>query len=122
MVPAEVAVNGWRNWDCLNPSCKAVKPVCEVVGRVVHCKREPFDVYIGRATDELAGLWGNPFKIGRDGDRAEVIEKYRRWIVQQPELMTRLPELRGKVLGCYCAPLACHGDVLLELANREVTA
>lgn len=84
------------------------------VGRVVHCKRSAFDVYIGRP-----GPWGNPFEIGRDGTRAEVIRKYRAWIVNQAELMARLPELRGKVLGCYCAPLACHGDVLLELLGAD---
>ncbi len=88
------------------------------VGRVVHCKREPFDVRIDRKSK-----WGNPFVIGPDGDRAEVIAKYRRWIVGRPELMAALPELRGKVLGCWCAPLACHGDVLIELlAEPKVKA
>jgi ribosomal protein S27AE len=82
---------------------------------VVHLKREPFDVRIDRASK-----WGNPFvmdKPGRpaDGDRAEVIRKYRDWVVGRPELMTALPELRGKVLGCWCSPLPCHGDVLADL-------
>jgi hypothetical protein len=36
----------------------------------------------------------------------------------QPDLMARLPELKGKVLGCWCAPEACHGDILSEFANR----
>lgn len=81
----------------------------------MHCKRAPYDVYIGRPTK-----WGNPFKIGRDGTREQVIEKYRAWLLQQPELMAALPELRGKVLGCWCHPQACHGDVLAELANRDV--
>ena len=86
------------------------QPTTPEPGRVVHCKRSAFDVYIGRP-----GPWGNPFEIGRDGTRAEVIEKYRAWIVNQGALLARLPELRGKVLGCFCAPAACHGDVLLEL-------
>jgi hypothetical protein len=48
-----------------------------------------------------------------------VIEKYRVWIQTQPQLMAALGELRGKVLGCWCKPLAaCHGDVLAELADR----
>ena len=51
--------------------------------------------------------WGNPFKLGRDGSRGEVIEKYRAWIVQQPALMAALPELRGKDLACHCAPERC---------------
>ena len=71
-------------------------------------------VYIGRPSK-----WGNPFVIGRDGSRAEVIAKYRTWIVAQPALMNTLDELRGRDLVCWCAPLACHGDVLIELANRR---
>lgn len=84
-------------------------------GRVVHCKRERYDVYIGRPSK-----WGNPFEIGRDGrNREQVIAKYREWIQTQPDLMAALPELRGKVLGCWCAPRSCHGDVLVELAGTE---
>jgi hypothetical protein len=64
-------------------------------------------------------MWGNPFKVGRDGTREEVIEKFRHWIQEQPFLMSQLHILKGKRLGCYCAPLPCHGDVLVELA--EVT-
>lgn len=82
------------------------------MNRVVHVKRDPYDVYIGRP-----GKWGNPFQIGRDGTREEVIRKYREWIMTQPELLAALPELRGKVLGCWCKPAACHGDVLKELAE-----
>ena len=67
----------------------------------------------------LAGSkWANPFKIGLNGTRDEVIEKYRAWLLEQPELMAALPELRGKDLACWCAPKYCHGDVLLALANR----
>ena len=62
---------------------------------VVHCKREPYDVYIGRGSK-----WGNPFRIGEDGDRQEVIDKYEQWIKTQLQLMAALPELHGKVLGC----------------------
>ncbi len=82
--------------------------------KVVNCYRESFDVYIGRP-----GKWGNPFKIGPNGTREEVIAKYRAWVVQQPELMGSLYKLEGKVLGCYCKPLACHGDVLVELINKQ---
>ena len=62
---------------------------------------------------------GNPFIIGRDGTRAEVIAKYRDWLVRNERLMADLHELRGKDLVCWCAPSACHGDVLLELANAH---
>jgi hypothetical protein len=81
-------------------------------GNIVHCKCEQFDVYIGRPSK-----WGNPFVIGRDGTREEVITKYERWLKQQPELMQSLSELRGKILGCWCSPQACHGDVLVRLAS-----
>jgi len=80
--------------------------------RVVHCKRSKFDVYIGRPS-----IWGNPFVIGKDGDRDEVIRKYREFVLSCPELVCRLPDLKGKVLGCWCHPKPCHGDVLAELAD-----
>jgi hypothetical protein len=59
----------------------------------------------------------NPFVIGRDGSRDEVIMKYRAWIVRQPALMAALQELHGKDLVCWCAPERCHAEVLIELAN-----
>ena len=64
-----------------------------------------------------ASKWANPYEIGRDGTRDEVIVEYRAYLLQQPALMAALPELRGKDLACWCAPLPCHGDVLLDLAN-----
>lgn len=71
-------------------------------------------VYIGRG-----GPFGNPFVIGRDGNRAEVIAKYRQMIERDPALKDRvIRELNGKDLVCWCAPQACHGDVLLEIANK----
>lgn len=78
---------------------------------VVHCKRMEHDVYIGRPSK-----WGNPFSIGKDGTREEVIHKFREWIKTQPALLAALPELKDKILGCWCAPKTCHGDVLVELA------
>lgn len=88
---------------------------------VVHCMREPFDIYIGRRTRQhAASKWGNPFHIGKDGTRDEVIAKYRAWIQTRPDLMAALPELRDKVLGCWCSPQACHGHVLAELALAAI--
>lgn len=81
---------------------------------VVHCKRAAHDVYIGRPSK-----WGNPFVIGRDGTRDDVIARYEAWLLEQPELLAALPELAGKTLGCWCAPRACHGDVLARLANAQ---
>lgn len=82
---------------------------------VVHCKKEHYDIYIGRPSK-----WGNPFLIGKDGTREEVIAKYREWIIKQPILMANLNELQGKTLGCWCKPSACHGDVLIELLEDRV--
>ena len=82
------------------------------VPKVVHCKKDQYDTYVGRPS-----VWGNPFKEGLDGTREEVIEKYRSYILGNERLMGMLPQLRDKVLGCWCAPKACHADVLLELAN-----
>lgn len=81
---------------------------------VVHCKKAKYDVYIGRPSK-----WGNPFEIGKDGTRAEVIRKYRKWLRKQPGLMKAIRQLKGKVLGCWCHPKPCHGDVLAELANKS---
>jgi hypothetical protein len=80
--------------------------------RVVNLRSEKYDVYIGRG-----GKWGNPFIIGKDGSRDEVIGKYVEWVVKQQALLAALPELEGKVLGCYCKPAACHGDVLVSLVE-----
>jgi len=71
-------------------------------------------VYIGRGSK-----WGNPFIIGKDGDRAEVIVKYRAWILDIEYLLEALPELHKRPLLCYCAPLPCHGNVLLELLQER---
>ena len=69
----------------------------------------------------MPGPWGNPFLLGRDGDREEVLDRYRRWLLARPQLIDRARrELRGKTLGCFCKPLLCHGDVLAEIADSDV--
>ena len=90
---------------------------------VVNLRRGSYDIYIGRSHPGM-GLtesdWCNPFKIGVDGTREEVIEKFERYLTQErPDLMARLPELRGKVLACWCKPSDCHGDVLARLADSR---
>lgn len=80
---------------------------------VVNVKDSEYDVYIGRPS-----VWGNPFVVGRDGSRRTVIDLYRQWLLERPGLVERARrELVGKRLGCFCAPLPCHGDVLMEIAN-----
>jgi hypothetical protein len=86
-----------------------------MTSRVVHLRKEPFDVRIDRQT-----VWGNPFVIGKDGNRERVIAKYRQWILHpdQAHMVEYAKKvLRGKTLGCWCSPKPCHGDVLLEIAN-----
>ena len=90
--------------------------------QVVHCKTADYDIYIGRPSK-----WGNPFshKDGtsaefRVASRIEAIQKYEDWIITQPHLMADLLELRGKVLGCWCSPKPCHGNVLTKLIERYV--
>lgn len=80
---------------------------------VVHVKDNNYDVYIGRGSK-----WGNPFVLGKDGNRFQVINKYREWIKTQQHLLNDLHELKGKKLGCHCKPMACHGDVLVSLIEE----
>lgn len=96
--------------------------------RVYHVNRDQYDVYIGRPMryrpDLKAIGWGNPFTTGRDGD---AIGKYSAWVQGQPQLVARLGELKGKRLGCWCAPKGglpgsffgqtCHGEILAALAD-----
>jgi len=82
------------------------------ITRVVNCQYDDFDVYIGRPTK-----WGNPFIIGKDGNRKEVINKYRDWIMKNDKLLIDVKELKGKTLGCWCSPKECHGEILAKLAD-----
>jgi len=84
-----------------------------MVCKIVNLRFEKYDVCIGRGSK-----WGNKFVIGRDGNREEVITEYREWILKNDYLLSCLGELKDKVLGCYCKPLSCHGDVLAELVDE----
>jgi len=71
-------------------------------------------VYVGRPSK-----WGNPYVIGRHGDRHEVISRYEKMLGRKPELVEAAKkELKGKDLACWCAPQACHADLLLKIANE----
>lgn len=83
-----------------------------LITRVVNIQKESYDVYIGRPSE-----WGNPFIIGVNGDRDQVIEMYKEHILNSPELLEKLYTLKGMRLGCWCKPLACHGDVLVALVE-----
>ena len=81
-------------------------------------------IYIGRFHRRWGrSIWGNPYKLGEDGTREEVLEQYRGYLKQNYKLMDALPALKkqvqaGKVLGCWCKPEDCHGDVLLEVIEK----
>ena len=78
-------------------------------------------VYIGRANRWYRlpkSKWANPFAVRLEADRETAIASYERWLRSQPQLMAALPELHGHDLVCWCAPLPCHGDVVLRLASE----
>lgn len=104
---------------------------------VHNLSREPMrrgDAYVGRnppprwarlippGSDGADGYFGNPYVIGADGDREQVIAKFeehvREGIETDPEFRDRVRALEGKRLFCWCAPAACHGDVLERIAGE----
>lgn len=93
--------------------------------KVVHIRRDHYEVYIGRGS-----IWGNPFRIGPDGSRAEVLGKYKEYLIrgERRHLLQRIDELEGKTLGCFCAPRGgltarhetrCHGQLLLQILDHR---
>jgi hypothetical protein len=87
---------------------------------VVYAKANGLFVYIGRACRGYKkSIWANDNDMKQDESlRDFVCEKYEKDLNDAPELLAKLPELKGKVLGCWCAPLRCHGDVLLAHLNN----
>lgn len=98
---------------------------------IVHCRRAPFDVYIGRPAAGKDWGYGNPFEIDIHGTREEVIAKFDCWLgtgeshgvanatgPRRQWILAHLAELKEKTLGCWCSPLACHGHVLERRANE----
>lgn len=81
---------------------------------VVNLRYEKCDIRVDRST-----ALGNPFVIGRDGERLDVIRKHRDWIWWQPSLLLLLRPLHGKGvrLGCWCRPLRCHGETLARIID-----
>ena len=85
--------------------------------RVYNTGRECYPdgaVYVGRPSP-----WGNPFILTAESQRAAVLAKYEAWLLAQPDLVARVKrQLRGKHLVCWCAPKACHADILMRIANE----
>ena len=81
----------------------------------IHHGKRPH-VYIGRGS-----AFGNPYVIGKDGSRAEVIEKYKKWFykrIKNQRFLKQVLALKGETLGCYCFPAPCHGDIIIEFLNN----
>ncbi len=89
------------------------------------------NVYIGRGGvvfidgsryPTKSSIWANPYKVDKDGDRDKVIRKYKKYIKEEIASgnikVEALLALKHKTLGCWCAPEACHGDVLLKLIKK----
>ena len=79
--------------------------------KVVNIHKSTYTVFIGRPS-----RFGNPFRIGRDGTRAQVIKLYENWVRRHPDTLRRIRRLKvADILGCYCAPELCHGDVIRKI-------
>lgn len=99
--------------------------------KIVHCKRGKYDFYIGRPAKNQEWGFGNPFVIGRDGPREEVIFKYSSWLKdgktygnfdatkeRREWILGNIHRLKEKTLGCWCdfPREDCHGRILIELS------
>lgn len=88
---------------------------------VVNIRKSEYDVYIGRSGKGMQSIWGNPFSVKEYG-LGVCIEMYRNYILErldnEPELLLELKKLKGKRLGCFCKPNACHGDVLVSIIEE----
>jgi len=87
---------------------------------VINFYKERCDTNVGRASK-----WGNPFSHNPNSQakfivssRDEAIALHKFWILGQPDLLAELGELKGKILGCYCLPKACHATWLAHLADN----
>jgi hypothetical protein len=91
--------------------------------RVVNLRLEPYDVYIGRPGHGRDGYFGNPFRLRPGLERDVVLATYRAWFLRRveldPKFRRRVLALRGKTLGCFCKPAACHGDVIAEWVDTQ---
>ncbi len=97
------------------------------MGKVVNLKmvkgvRPNYDIYIAGTLDHpktefIRSKWANPYSVKRYG-RDKALELYEEHIRKTPELYNNLFELKDNILGCWCKPEPCHGDILIELINE----
>lgn len=83
---------------------------------VVDKKVNSYDINIMRPSK-----WGNPYPLQQFESREECLLAFKWYLLRSPDLLASLHELTGKVLGCCCAPRACHGDILARMANNPMT-
>ncbi len=96
---------------------------------VVNIRKDPYDIYIGRAGKGRDGYYGNPHIVGycplcrKTHKRGEAIEFFKEYfdkrIESDVEFKERVLELQGKRLGCFCAPNFCHGDIYKEWLDGQ---
>jgi hypothetical protein len=98
--------------------------------RVVNIRSEDCDVFIGRGPGGMVakvpgthGYFGNPFALRRESERELVLEQYRAYfdhrVSMDPTFVEELKKLKGKRLGCFCAPALCHGSVIVEWVEKN---
>ena len=79
--------------------------------KIVNLHKEKYTHYIGRGS-----IFGNPFKIGKDGNREEVIKDFERWVRLYDKLKKDIYNLpKEAILGCFCKPKTCHGDIIIKI-------
>jgi Domain of unknown function (DUF4326) len=89
---------------------------------VVNIYKEQFDAYIGRAGRGEDGYFGNPFRMGNEISREDAVQKFQEYFTERiekdSEFRRRVLALKGRRLGCFCKPKACHGDVIADWLNK----
>ena len=92
---------------------------------VVNINKEPCDVYIGRAGRGEDGYYGNPFRVGNGISREDAVRRFQRYFVDRiekdSEFKRRVLALKGKRLGCFCKPKACHGDLIAVMKMMGIS-
>ena len=83
--------------------------------------KEPDNVYIGRCSKDLKqSIWANIYRINDGFTRETCIEKFTSYLITNEDLLNKLPSLLNKVLGCWCLPKSCHGEILIELLRETI--
>mmetsp|Transcript_6506 Transcript_6506/g.8810 ORF Transcript_6506/g.8810 Transcript_6506/m.8810 type:complete len:153 (-) Transcript_6506:308-766(-) len=92
-------------------------------GDLEHWLTDEDHIYIGRnmtfyVKAAVGSKWANPYSVKKYG-RSKCLEMYEKYIRENPKLLNEIKSLKGKVLGCWCSPEVCHGDILMMLVNEN---